>query len=597
MSIGNTNPAARASSRRWRIKTSSPFDALVGAVTIALIALIAYPILWMIVRTFFLENGGLQPFREVFANPRTGAVLFDTGIIIVCAGSIALLIAFTFAWLVERTDARIGWVTSILPLVPLMLPPVAMSVGWWFLAHPRAGFLNEFIQAFLGMFGINLTDGPLNIGSWPGLIFAYVVYLVPFCYLPIAAGLRALDPSLEEAARTSGASVWRTLRDVSLPALKPSIVGAALIATIFAASVFSIPRTLGPTAGVRPISVEIVRLTQTFPSQIHQAVVLAIFVLLIIGTLWYLQRRISARARHATFSGKAASVARIELGKWRPLARAFMLSYIAVAAILPLLGLVIVALQPHWVPQIDVSTFTLSNFASIFEPHAATRAALINSMRLGFLSATLAMAVAVVLVVYMRERRGWLGTIADGTSKLPGAVPNVVLAVGFILALAGPPFRLFGTLTILLLAYVVIFMPQASIAASTSYDQIGGELTEASRVSGAGSGRTLRWVTVPLMRSGIAAGWILIFVVVAGELTASILLSGTGNPVVGFVFLAIWEQGTFSQLAALGTVFATLTSTVVVIGTLRYSGHAGQQRRLRKSRKRSPRRTSIGGRR
>jgi iron(III) transport system permease protein len=152
----------------------------------------------------------------------------------------------------------------------------------------------------------------------------------------------------------------------------------------------------------------------------------------------------------------------------------------------------------------------------------------------------------------------------DAVIKLPAAISSMVVAVGFILAFSGPPFNLNGTLLILLLAYVVIYLPQASVAADAASSQIGRELHEASRVSGAGTGRTFRRVSLPLMMPGLAAGWALLFVRMVGDLTASAMLAGNANPVVGFRILDIFQNGSYALLAALATVLTGINLLIVL---------------------------------
>ena len=151
----------------------------------------------------------------------------------------------------------------------------------------------------------------------------------------------------------------------------------------------------------------------------------------------------------------------------------------------------------------------------------------------------------------------------DAAIKLPAAVPNVVIAVGFILAFGGAPFNLHGTVLILLLAYLVVHFPQGSVAADAAVSSVGQDLLDAAEVSGSHPGRTFLRIQFPMMLAGLAAGWALVFVRTAGDLTASALLAGIRNPVVGFRILEIYENGAYADLAALAIVL-TIVSTVVV---------------------------------
>jgi len=212
----------------------------------------------------------------------------------------------------------------------------------------------------------------------------------------------------------------------------------------------------------------------------------------------------------------------------------------------------------------------------LFVPDSNPRIALFNSLRLGVIGGTLAMIVAAILISYAREKKGYSARIIEGTTKVPGAISNLVIGVAILVALAGEPFNLRGTLLILLLGYLVIYMPQASIAAEVARGQVGEELLEASYMLGGSRFRTSRSILLPLMRPGLAAGWALVFVVIVGDLTASAILSGPRNIVVGSIFLQIWEAGRFAHLAALGTVICLTTASVVGV-VLALSGRRGKR--------------------
>jgi iron(III) transport system permease protein len=547
-------------------------------VAVAFVALVLYPLGSMLVNTFFPNwTIDLSAFASLAADKSLLATIGSTVLVVVVSGCLALVIGSVFAWLVERTDLRLGWAGRILPIVPLLIPPVALSVGWEFLASTKAGLLNVLIRNILDLVGIHLTSGPLDIDSWSGLIFVYTVYLVPFAFLAVGGALRNLDVALEEASRTSGAGLGRTLRSVVLPSLAPTFAGAAVLLAIFGFSVYSIPAIIGASAQIPILSVDVVRMTQVYPPQLGEAAIVGIGVLIVIGGLSLLQRRLAGRQRHATVSGRASGTSLVRLRGWRNPLRVVIWLYLILTSVLPFLALLLVALQPYWTPKIDLTDLTLNNFIHLLSGGTQSAfQALGNSVVLGIVGATLCLVVAIMLVVIPRERGGFGSGFIETTAKIPGAIPHVVIAVAFIIALTGPPFRLYGTLAILLLGYLVLFMPQASITIASAYDQIGADLREASRVSGASQLKTLLRVTAPLMRSSIVAGWALLFVLISGELTASIMLATTATPVVGYLIVNTWENGTYSELAALGCIMSVMSAVIVGIVMLRGSRSAAQ---------------------
>lgn len=550
---------------RARSAGVSPFGIGVAALTLVVMAVVLYPVGRMFIRVMFIE-GQLRTdaFRDVVGSSWFSGVWAQTLSTIVIAGSIALVIAGVFAWLNERTNASIGPLGDLLPLFPLLVPTIALAIGWTFLASPRIGFVNVFLNRTVNAW--LPTEIQVDIFTRGGLIFLYVLYFVPFAYLPITAAFRNSDPSLEEASRVSGAGILRTLRRVSLPVVAPAVVGGALLISISGLWLFSVPVVIATRAGIDILSVRIVRmLTYQYPPQFETAIVLSLFMMAILVVIWSIQRRVIRKGNYGTISGKSANTRKLDLGVWRWPARMVIFTYLALVAVLPVTALFVVALQPFWTPNIDFATFTLRNFESVLITNNTTRTAFRTSATLGALGGFLVMLITTVLAIYGSQVKGWRENAIDGVAKLPATLSNLVIAVGFLITFAGPPFRLHATFTLLIIAYIVIYMPQASVQSTTAVSQVGRDLKEASAVSGASQGRTLRKITLPLVIPGFALGWALVFSLMVGDLAASALLAGARTPVLGFVMLDIYEQGTFGLLAALAATVTVMTSAVVLI--------------------------------
>ena len=232
-----------------------------------------------------------------------------------------------------------------------------------------------------------------------------------------------------------------------------------------------------------------------------------------------------------------------------------------------MIGLLLVALNGFWTPNIRWTKLSFASFYQVLVEDQLTKTALLNSLSLGVLGATIGIIAAAILALFVQRSGKTVATFIDASIKLPAAISSIVLAVGFLLAFAGPPFNLGGTFLILLLAYLTLYMPQASVAADAAASQVGRELAEASHISGAANGRTFWRISLPLMAAGLAAGWALLFVRMIGDLTASSILAGTNNPVVGFRILEVFEGASYASLAALSTVL-TMVSFAVIMALL-----------------------------
>ncbi|HIY66214.1 MAG TPA: iron ABC transporter permease [Candidatus Agrococcus pullicola] len=570
--------AATTPSTKSRGRTPNAFVIVGWVLGVVIAALIVVPLIVTVFRLFYLEGGfNTAAFLRVWEKPWLGKALIDTAILITLSTAGAVTLATLFAWLTERTDARMGWLSDSLPVLPLFVPPMASAVGWVMLATPGPGILNVAIRGAMAAMGITPpTEGPLDIYTWPGMVFLYIVTLVPFCYLPISAALRNANPALEEASRVNGSGVLRTYLRVTLPAIRPSMLSGMLLALAAGFAVYSIPVLMGNQAGIDVLTVRIVQLTTAeYPPDLSGALVLGLVVVAVIGSAWFLERRTSRRARHATIEGKFSGGNKLELGVWKWPARLIMIVYMALMVMLPILALIVVSFQGYWSGSITAENFTLSNWQKIFEPGSTTRESLVNSLTLGVLTATIGILVcAVVAFVMQRGSRTFFGRFIDGSMKVPAAISHVVIAVALLAAFAAPPIGLQGTVLLILIAYIIIFMPQASISANDALSQVGPVLSEASYMSRAGTWRTFRKVVAPLMKPGLISGWILVFVLSAGELTASVMLGSPRSPVVGFVMMDLKDGGTYGQLAAMGALVSLVTS-MLGIGILL----AGRRRR------------------
>ncbi|WP_127817930.1 ABC transporter permease [Microbacterium sp. CPCC 204701] len=552
-----------------RVRNLSLFGVFAGLVTAGIVILVGYPLISTLVSVFISDGRlDLSAFVEVWALPNIGTVLLNTFVVLAISIPMSLAIATLFAWVMERTDARIGWASTVLPLIPLMIPSLAGTVGWIALTSGRAGLLNVWIRDFLGIFGIQMAEGPFEIYSWGGLIFLYVLYIVPFGYLSISSALRNLDPSLEEAARVNGSGVFRTFWTVTLPSIKPALVGAFNIQLIIGFAMFSIPATVGVSAEIELLSLRIYRLlTFAYPPDTDVAVVLSILMLLVVALVGWWQIRVNRTKRFGTIGGRIGRGSAVELGRWRGVARFGVLFYIAATSILPFLGLIFLSVQGFWSSSFDVSKYSLKNYAAMFQDPEIQRS-LMNSVMFGIQGGLIVMVVATIVAMYLARNSGFLAKVVDNVSRLPATIPHLVVAVAFVAAFAGPPFMLSGTSFILIAAYIVMYLPQAVVSANSAVAQVGNDIVEASYVSGAGQGRTFFRVMLPLIWPGFISGFALCFVLMAGELTGSAILAGINTPVIGFTMIKMWLNGSTTQLAALSVIVSVVFTVVTLLALL-----------------------------
>lgn len=559
---------------RRKLVGRRPDGFLALALLLSLLAatIILYPLIFVTYSVFIQGDVAIQKLvRSIYASG-IGTVLWNTTWVLATSITIASIIGTLFAWLVERTDIGLRGLSRFLPMMPLFVPPIAGAIGWALLASPRAGFLNRWTQDLLAWINIDASTPLFNIYTGPGLVFVFVIYLIPNIFITVSSHLRNLDPALEEAARMGGASVWKTLVLVTLPSVRPAATAGMLLALIMGLSLFSLPVIIGGPAQIEVLAVRIVNLMITsYPPQTATALLLAVVVVAVIGIASWMQFRILRKGNFATIGGRGIGSNRISLGIYRLPARLMFVLYIVASSLLPFFALLIVSLQPFWTPSIDLSNLSLMHYKSVFVDSRFSQTAIINSLWLGVVGATTGILLSAIIAFYVnRNRSSVIASLVDSITKLPGAVSNLVIGIAFVVAFSGPPFYLYGTTAILLLAYIVLYIPQATLSANNALHQVGKQLNEAALMAGASQGMTFIKITLPLMVPGLIAGWTLLFVLMSGDITASAMLAGNRNPVVGFVVLDLWSGGSFPQLAALGTVMTVISSSVVLI-TMRLS--------------------------
>lgn len=547
----------------------TPFNLVAVLMAALLGALALLPLGAVLLRVFVVDGQlDLRAIGDTLALPGLGETLLNTLIVTLASGLLSLLVGSLLAWLNERTDARVGIFTDALPLVAFVLPPIAGAVGWVILLSPGAGFINVLIRGALSPLGIELSEGPFDIYSWYGLIFVYSIYQVPFSFMFVSAALRNMDSSLEEASRVAGKNLAYTLRRITLPALAPALAGAMLLTVWTSLGLYSIPSVIATGSGIKVLTVEIVNaIAFTYPSRIDISVGLSAIMIAAVAVVWFIQNRVVRRSRHATVGGKTRAATPIRLGFWLIPARIFIFGYAILTTVVPIIALLLVTLNGFWSPNINWANLSLEPFRRQVLDNPVAREALVNSLTLGIVGSTIAMLAAAILSLFLLRVPGRWARLVDGAIKLPSTLSHIVLAVGFVLILAGPPFSLSGTWLILLVAYIALYYPQGAVAADGAATQVGSELAEASAVSGAGQSTTFRRIFLPLMIPGLIAGWSLLFVRMVGDLSASAILAGSGNPVVGRQILEVFQNGTFSLMAALAMTLTFISATVVIVLT------------------------------
>jgi len=546
---GNPPPKPKRMRFDWR-KLRDPKTFIIVAVVLVIGYLSLVPLLYLLWGTFF-DSTGLTgaAFERAYGTTGLGELVYNSMVFATGATLVSVVMGTLLAFLTERTDVPLKRLIFAGSLIPLIIPGILYTIAWIFLASPRIGLINKWLEPFFG-------PGTFDVFTLYGMIIVQGMDNAPLVFLLMVAAFRSMDPSLEESALMSGASLPHVFRKVTLPLAKPALFAAFLIMAVKNIEAFETPALLGMPKGIWVFTSRIWRVLSTHPADYGQAGAYSISLLLITSLGIYFQTRYSRRGKQfQTVTGKGFRPRPMPLGRFRSLIGGALLFYFFIAIVLPAFILLYMSTQPFYqVPSIETMTnLSFENYRYVFD-HSQTMRAFRNSFVLGISSATLVMfgtAVASWLVVRSKLPGRWM---VDNLAFVPLVIPGLVLGVALLFVYLRFPIAIYGTMWILLISYVTRYMPYGMRYASTSMYQIGGELEESAQVSGATWWQTFRRINLPLLVPGLLAGWIYIVMTSVRELSSSILLYSPGNEVLAVMIFEQYENGQFTELAALGTL-------------------------------------------
>lgn len=534
---------------------------MAAAVGVLLTVLIAVPIVFVVYgasrsgspgapdTTFTADN-----LEAAFTHPLYVGSLLRTIVLGLVVATIAVLAGTVFAWIITRTDVPHKGLFELVILGPTFLSPFVGTIAWVTLAAPNSGMINVSARALLGI------EAPLfNVMSLFGLVFVMALYFVPYGYLFCSAALKNLDPSLEEASYLNGAGVLRTAVTVTIPLLRPAILSVFFLVTVLAAGVFSIPAVLAADLGFQPTAVRVYRAVALVPSNYGLAAAIGVSLLIVafVG-IWLYRRSVRASKRFVTITARGFRPRIIPLRTMKPVAIGACVLYGLLSMVLPYTALTIVSFTPFTITDLSQLSFTTDHFVSVVTS-PRTSSALSTTLVVSIIAPTLCILLA-LLVSYIVERTDLRGRqLMDYLAAAPVAVPGIVFATGMVWAYVRSP--IYATMWILVAAFVASYLPHANRLTSSGLMQIDRTLEEAATVSGANQRITITRVTLPLSKPALLSGWILVFVLVAREINAAIILVSPRSMVLSVLAYDYVQFGNLRSAAVVG-----LLQTFVLVG-------------------------------
>ncbi len=525
--------------------------------------LILFPVVSLMLKSFKLatlkieEPFTLRNYIYLFTSPRLLRSFYNTIFTSSFATLVAAFLALSLAWINARTNTPLVNLLEPLNIIPFFLSPYVGAIAWTYLASPKVGLLNHFL-----MDTFHLAEPPLNVYSLWGIAWVQALFFMPIMYLFVIGALRRIDPALEESARISGSGQLGTMCRITLPLTTPGILSGLIFIFVSSAGEFGVPLALGSPFFIETLSTEIFSFVQEFPANYNMGASVASSLMLITISLIYLQRRIILPRQYTTITGKGYRPHVLDLGRFKYITLSFNLAYILVAVILPIATLFIVSIHRYWNGKINLDILTLENYRHTLTSQIA-RLGLSNSFKLALVGATLCMIIAFVssYAIYRGRLRG-RGAL-DFLSTMPVGVPGIVMAMGILLAYIRTP--LYGTLWIILVGYISRFIPYGQRSVTTALLSLSAELEESSRTCGASWIHTMRRITIPLLKPGIFAGWIMLFVIFLREFPISVLLYKGGTEVLSVAIYYFYENEPIAATATLCMIQVLILLGVFVI--------------------------------
>lgn len=534
---------------------------------VAFLALaVIYPSIRLILNSLKVDGSyGLDNYITIFTDSSIIKSMKNSFIVVIPATVFSTVIGVFLSWVVVRTNVPGIKYWQRLLSIPYFIPPFIGAIAWTFLLGP-VGYLNKFLMSVF-----HLAEAPFNIYSLGGMVFIMSMYRYAVSFIVVLPTMRRISASVEEAARISGASPWRTLRDITLPLITPSILGAMLLTFMFILADFGVSSVLGAPNQIHLMTTQIYYLicNSSIPNNLQIASAYSLFLSLFgIFGLW-VYNRVLRTNKFVVVSGKSAAVERTRLNqpaRWGLFV--FLMLFFLFTTCAPILATLVTSLTKTYGLPFAAGNITLRNFAQLAEIRNVARA-FKNSAFLAVVSG-LVITLVTMIISYIAIRGGVRGIrgvrFMQLVVVLPYAVPGVIIALAMILAFSQPlpllGIRLYNTIWILLIAYIARFMNLGYNNISGAISQVDASLEEAARISGASQLRAFCDVMLPLLKASLVSSFFLVVAPTLSELSLSSLLWSVGNETIGTIVFSAKEEGRILLTAAIAIVLIIL---VVII--------------------------------
>jgi len=530
-----------------------------------LAVLVLLPMFWLTVTSLRMDKTKeltLSHYLHFVNDPSFIKPLVTTMWTSAAVGILCVAFAAPMAWLVARTDLPFKRLLRILILASFVTPPFLGAFAWVLLGGPNAGLINQWYYALFGLKPFEAT-ALINIFSAWGMVFVMALYTFPYVFTFVANSLDLIPSELEEASAILGAPLLKTAANITLPLVLPALLAGFLVAFLQSMTLFGAPAILALPAGIDTMTTKIWSLFQ-FPPQLGLAAAASLPLLVVTVVLLRAQTALMGRRGYSVIGGKGGGQRLIRLGAWKVPALGLFGFVLGCSILLPYGVLLRTAFVKNWSAPV-VGNFSVEHWRFVFLEFSQTKLALLNTFILGTSAATVGTILATTIGYLSIRQLVWGHRSLAFLATAPVAIPGIVLAVGLFLSYTTPPIVLYGTLSIIFLAYLTKELPVGYQQVASSLKSVHPELEDASRIFGATRLRALFDITAPLIRNGVIATWLFIFIGSIRELSATILLFTAKTKTISVTMFDLRESNDWGPIAVLSITMLVITFVMVAI--------------------------------
>ena len=503
----------------------------------------------------------LENFK-VLTSPQSLRALGNSVVVATCSSVLAMLIGAALAFLAARTNIWGKAIIYFIGISPMFLPSLVGALAWSLLAGPATGYLNLLTRA-IGLGNL------FNIYSMPGLILVLALYYAPYAFLLIHGAMALMNPDLEEAASVHGGSLGKILRTVTFPLVTPALLGSGVLIFALTMENFPVAQMIGTPGQIETLPTFIYRLMNAAPARGNEAAAVAVVLTILLIAVTAFQQRVVMKRNFTTVSGKGMKPRMMDIGRLRGVGLAFALLYFALAIVLPVIALLLASLQssPYVSKLGELFQKDSLSFWSLFQTlqDSAFLDAARNSILVSVCVAVLGTALAFYLsyLVYRTKVPGRKSL--EFVAMLPLAIPAIVMGLGLLWTWLILPVPVYGTILVLIIAFIAIYLPQGYRGISASILQVDKDLEDSAVLLGSTRARAVAYVTLPLMKTGVLSTILLLLMLAMRELSAALFLFTSNTRLLAIVVFDDYDNGALRSAASTSLLYILIILVLVVV--------------------------------